>query len=115
MAKAVIATKPGGPEVLEYKEITVGNPKATEVKLKQTAIGVNFIDTYHRSGRYPGTSFPNSIGVEAAGKIEETGSNVVNFKPGDRVCYPLAIGSYTNERLVDQNILFNIDVILYYL
>ena len=108
MAKAVIATKPGGPEVLEYKEISVGNPKATEVKLKQTAIGVNFIDTYHRSGRYPGASFPNTIGVEAAGKIEEIGNNVVNFKPGDRVCYPLSIGAYTSERLVDQNILIKI-------
>ena len=73
MSMAIVASKPGGIEVLEWKDIDVPDPKDNEVKISHTAIGVNFIDTYHRTGRYPGMNYPSILGVEAAGKITQIG------------------------------------------
>ena len=74
--------KYGGPEVLEIKDIKLDDPKDGEVLIKQSAIGLNYIDTYHRSGLYP-LPLPSGIGLEASGVIEKVGKNVGNFKEGD--------------------------------
>ena len=94
----VIISKPGGPEVLEYKELKLEEPKADEVTIKNHAIGLNYIDTYHRSGLYP-LSLPSSIGLEGAGEIIKIGSEVKNFKVGDKVAYCAApVGAYSTLR-----------------
>ncbi|MBL41667.1 MAG: quinone oxidoreductase [Rhodospirillaceae bacterium] len=108
MSMAIIASKPGGLEVLKWENIDVPDPKDDEVKISHTAIGVNFIDTYHRTGRYPGMNYPSILGVEGAGKIIKVGNNITNFSVGDRVCYPLAIGAYSEERIINEDILIKI-------
>ena len=82
--KAVTILKNGGPEVLEIKDIKLEDPKAGEVLIKNEAIGLNYIDTYHRSGLYP-VELPSNIGIEGAGVIEKVGPDVKDFKVGDRV------------------------------
>ena len=84
--KAVIISKNGGPEVLEIKDIKLGEPKSSEVLIKNEAIGLNYIDTYHRSGLYP-VELPSNIGIEGAGIIEKIGPDVKDFKIGDKVAY----------------------------
>lgn len=108
MVKAIRASKPGGIDVLSWDEVEVGNPGAGEVRLRHTAIGVNFIDTYHRAGTYPGSTFPAPLGVEGAGVIEAVGPGVTSFKTGDRVAYALARGSYAEARLVPETALVKI-------
>ena len=96
--KAIEIKKTGGPEVLEIKNIKLEDPKDGEVQIKHSAIGLNYIDTYHRSGLYP-LPLPSGIGLEAAGIIEKTGKNVGDFKVGDKVAYAAApIGSYSSHR-----------------
>ena len=96
--KAVIISKNGGPEVLEIKDIKLENPKSGEVQIKNEAIGLNYIDTYHRSGLYP-IELPSNIGIEGAGIIEKVGPDVKNFKVGERVAYAsMPIGSYSTHR-----------------
>ena len=82
--KAIIINKNGGPEVLEVKEINIGKPGPEEVLIEHVAIGLNYIDNYHRSGLYP-LKLPTGIGLEATGIIKELGSNVSNFSIGLRV------------------------------
>ena len=95
----------GGPEVLRWEEVEVGKPGPGEVLVRNTAIGVNFVDTYYRSGLYP-LALPATIGREGAGVVEEVGQNLKEFKPGDRVAYADPTGSYAEmllrpaERLV---------------
>ena len=97
--KAIQISKTGGPEVLELKEINLNNPKSGEVLIKHSAIGLNFIDTYHRSGLYP-VPLPSGIGLEGAGVIEKVGPDVLNFKEGDKVAYAAApLGSYSSHRI----------------
>ena len=97
--QAIEIKKTGGPEVLELNEIKLDDPKSGEVLIKQTAIGLNYIDTYHRSGLYP-VPLPSGIGLEAAGVIEKVGPNVGGFKVGDKVAYAAApIGSYASHRI----------------
>ena len=97
--KAVVISKTGGPEVLEIKDIKLENPKSDEVLIKNVAIGLNYIDTYHRSGLYP-VELPSNIGIEGAGVIEKIGPNVKNFKIGDKVAYAsMPIGSYSTHRI----------------
>ena len=97
--KAVTISKNGGPEVLELKEIKLGDPKSGEVLIKNEAIGLNYIDTYHRSGLYP-VELPSNIGIEGAGVIEKIGTNEKNFKVGDKVAYAsMPIGSYATHRI----------------
>ena len=96
--KAVEITKNGGPEVLEIKEIKLDKPKDDEVQIEQKAIGLNYIDTYHRSGLYP-LKLPTGIGAEGSGIITNVGSNVKNFKIGDKIAYAGApLGSYSTHR-----------------
>ena len=97
--KAVIINKTGGPEVLEFKDIQLEDPKSGEVLIKNEAIGLNYIDTYHRSGLYP-VELPSNIGMEGAGVIEKVGPDVNDFKVGDKVAYAsMPIGSYSTHRI----------------
>ena len=101
MPKHVIISKLGGPEVLQYKEYDLLDQiKVNEVRIKQSSIGLNYIDTYHRSGIYPLPSdLPVCPGMEAAGEVIGIGSEVVNFKIGDRVAYATPpIGAYCEIR-----------------
>ena len=100
MAHAIRAHKYGGPEVLVFEPIEVGAPAAGQIRLKHTAIGVNYIDTYHRTGLYAQPSFPFTPGMEAAGVVSAIGAGVTDLKVGDRVAYAQPIGSYATERLM---------------
>ncbi len=101
MAHAIIATKPGGTEVLKKIDINMPVPSATEVLIRQTAVGVNFIDVYFRSGLYPWPVEKDLIlGSEGAGVVETVGSGVSNFSIGDRVAYTVPNGGYATHRLV---------------
>ena len=100
MAHAIRIHSTGGPEVLVYEEVTLPPPGAGEVRVRHHAIGVNYIDTYHRSGLYP-LPMPAGIGGEAAGVVTELGSGVEGFAVGDRVGYCTAgPGAYSTERNV---------------
>jgi NADPH2:quinone reductase len=99
MAKAVRYHKQGGPEVLQMDEVQVGEPGAGQVRIRHTAIGVNFVDTYQRSGLYP-MQLPGTAGNEAAGVVEAVGPGVTELKKGDRVAYTGLPGSYCDQRLV---------------
>lgn len=97
---AIRFAKTGGPEVLHAEPIEVGDPGRGEVRIRHTAIGVNFIDTYHRSGLYP-LPLPSGIGVEAAGVVDAVGAEVVDFAEGDRVGYALGgPGAYATRRVI---------------
>ena len=101
--KAVTFKKFGGPEVLEIQDIKIGKPGPKEVLVKNLAIGLNFIDTYHRTGLYP-VPLPSGIGLEACGEIEEVGSEVSLFKVGDRVTHAsMPIGAYSEKQILPEN------------
>ena len=96
--KAVEINKTGGAEVLEIKDISLSKPGPEEVTIEQKAIGLNYIDTYHRSGLYP-LKLPISLGLEGAGIITDIGENVKNFKVGDKISYAgIPLGSYSTHR-----------------
>jgi len=98
MTQIVKIEKTGGPEVLKFEKITLDKPGSNEVLIEHKAIGLNFIDTYHRSGLYP-LALPSGIGGEASGIIKEIGSKVKEFSVGDKVAYAGApLGSYSSER-----------------
>mgnify|MGYP000924777497 CR=1 FL=1 len=100
MTKAVIISKHGGPEVLDLKEVELESPGPKEVLIEHVAIGLNFIDVYHRTGLYP-INLPSGIGAEGAGIIKEIGKDVQNFKAGDRVSYAgLPLGAYSSQRII---------------
>ncbi|MCH7935840.1 MAG: quinone oxidoreductase [Proteobacteria bacterium] len=99
MTKAIRIHQAGGPEVLQYEDVDIGDVGPGEVRLKHTAIGLNFIDVYQRSGMYPIGDLPKTLGMEAAGVIEEAGADVEGFAVGDRVAYAMGLGSYTEERV----------------
>ena len=99
MVAAVRVHKPGGPEVLKYEDIEVGAPGPDQVKVRVHACGLNYIDTYLRSGLYPPSSLPFVLGNEGAGEIIAVGPGVKDFKVGDRVAW-VAPGSYAAERLL---------------
>ena len=97
--KAVKIEKTGGPEVLKLEEITLGKPSNDEVLIEHIAIGLNYIDTYHRSGLYP-LNLPSGIGMEASGIIKEVGPNVTNFSVGDKIAYAgQPLGAYCTHRI----------------
>jgi len=98
MAKAVRFHKQGGPEVLQLDEVPVGEPGAGQVRIRHTAIGVNFVDTYQRSGLYP-MQVPQVAGNEAAGVVEAVGSGVSDLKAGERVTYTGLVGAYCESRV----------------
>ena len=94
MPHAIRMYETGGPEVMRWEEVEIGQPGAGEVRVRNTAIGLNFIDTYHRSGLYP-MPVPTTLGMEGAGVVEALGPKVKGFKVGDRVAYANPIGSYS--------------------
>src|SRR5689334_22652077 len=100
MTHAIRFHKSGGPEVLVWEEFSVGKPGPGQARIRHTAVGLNFVDIYNRSGIYPG-QLPSGLGGEAAGVVEEVGSGVTDLKPGDRVAYGSApIGAYAEARLI---------------
>ena len=101
--KTIKIEKFGGPEVLEIQNIEISKPKSNEVLIKNLSIGINFIDTYNRTGLYP-VPLPSGIGLEACGIIEEVGDDVKLFKVGDRVSRASApIGAYSEKQIVPEN------------
>lgn len=100
MAHAIRIHATGSPEVLKWEAVEVGEPGPGEVRLRQTAIGLNYIDTYHRSGLYKLASLPAVIGMEAAGRVVAVGAGVSDVKVGDRVAYGSVLGAYAEERLI---------------
>ena len=106
--KAAIINKTGGPEVIELEDIVLGKPSENDVTIEHKAIGLNYIDTYHRSGLYP-LKLPIGLGLEGAGVITEIGSNVKNLKIGDKVAYAaIPLGSYSTHRNFPSNKLVKI-------
>lgn len=100
MARAIRIHEYGGPDVLKFEDVSVGQPGQGEVRIRHTAVGLNYIDTYHRTGLYPVPSLPGVIGMEAAGEVVEVGAGVSGLKAGDRVAYANPIGAYAEERLI---------------
>lgn len=99
MTHAIRIHQTGGPEVLSWDEVDAGHPGPDQARIRHSAIGLNFIDTYHRSGLYP-LPLPAILGSEGAGVVLEVGSAVPDLKPGDRVAYAGPVGAYAEERLV---------------
>ena len=99
MVQAIRVHAFGGPEVLQFDEIDPGAPAEGQVRIRQHAVGLNFIDVYHREGRYP-NPLPFTPGSEAAGEVTAVGDGVTEFKAGDRVAYGTAIGAYAEERVI---------------
>ncbi len=101
MVAAVRVHKFGGPEVLTFEDITIPAPGPGQIRVKQHACGVNFIDVYFRAGAYPPAGgLPFVIGNEAAGEVVELGAGVTEFKRGDRVAYQIGLGCYAAERVL---------------
>lgn len=100
MPHAIRFHRTGGPEVLVWEQVQVGDPGPGEVRIRQTAVGLNFIDVYVRRGLYP-ASLPSGLGSEGAGVVEAVGAGVSTLKPGDRVAYGYApVGAYAEVRLI---------------
>ncbi|MGA3306494.1 MAG: quinone oxidoreductase [Stellaceae bacterium] len=99
MAKALVIRETGGPDVMRWEDVEIGDPGSGQVRLRHTAIGANFVDIYYRSGLYP-QQLPFITGMEGAGRVEAVGKNVTNVKIGDRVCYSGVVGAYCEQRLV---------------
>jgi NADPH:quinone reductase len=100
MTHAIRFHKPGGPEVLVWEEVNVGKPGPGEARIRHTAVGLNFVDIYNRSGLYP-APLPSGLGSEGAGVVEEVGAGVSDLKPGDRVAYGSSpLGAYSEARLI---------------
>jgi NADPH2:quinone reductase len=105
MAKAVRIHETGGPEVMRWEDVEVGEPGEGEARVRHAAVGVNYIDTYYRSGLYP-LALPGGLGSEAAGVVEAVGSGVTVVRPGDRVAYAGGPpGSYSEARVLPAGIL----------
>jgi len=101
MAHAIRFHKTGGPEVLIWEPAPDGDPGPGEVRVRHRAVGLNFIDTYHRSGLYPVAALPSGLGLEAAGVIEAVGEGVAGFAVGDRVAYGTGpLGAYRDTRVM---------------
>jgi NADPH2:quinone reductase len=99
--KAIRVHEPGGPEVLRWEDVTVGDPGAGEARIRHTAVGLNYVDTYYRTGLYKAPALPFVPGSEAAGVVEAVGPGVSDIKPGMRVAYGAApLGAYAQARLV---------------
>ena len=98
---AVRIHEPGSADVLQWETVTVGDPAPDEVRIAHTAVGLNYIDVYHRSGLYPLPAMPATLGLEAAGVVEAVGHAVRDFRPGDRVAYASPpTGAYAEARLI---------------
>src|SRR5437660_10035803 len=104
MVKAIVIHRTGGPDVMSYEDVDVPPPGPGQVRIKQHAIGVNYIDIYIRSGMYPNQT-PFTRGNEGAGEITALGEGAKGFKVGDRVAYAGALGGYAEERNMGTNLL----------
>ena len=101
MTKAIRIHKTGGPEVLKWEDVEVGKPGEGEIRVRHTAIGLNYIDVYFRTGLYPGPDLPFSLGLEAAGVVEAVGPGVKDLAEGDRIAYAAPpIGAYAEARVM---------------
>jgi NADPH2:quinone reductase len=100
MPHAIRVHAVGGPEVLKWEEVDVGEPGPGQARLRQEAAGLNFIDVYHRNGLYP-LPLPFTPGTEGAGIVEAVGEGVTHLQPGDRVAYAGPTGGYAEQRLID--------------
>lgn len=100
MTKAIRVHATGGPEVLSYEDVEVGAPGPGQARVRHTAIGVNFIDIYFRTGAYP-APLPFTPGNEGAGVVEAVGEGVTGVAPGDRVAYAAGLGAYAQARLIE--------------
>ena len=108
MTQAIVFSQTGGPEVLGLQSQTLGAPGPGQVRVRHTAIGINFIDTYQRSGLYP-LPLPSGLGQEAAGVVEALGPEVSGLAVGDRVAYAGGpLGAYSTERLLPAAVLVKI-------
>lgn len=108
MERAVRITEQGGPEVIQWVDVDLPAPGPGEVRMRNTAVGLNFIDTYHRGGVYK-MAMPSGLGVEAAGVVEAVGDGVTDYKVGDRVCtFGLAVGAYATARNIPAAMLFHV-------
>jgi len=101
MNKAVRIHATGGPEVLCWEDAPVGDPGPGQVRIAQSAVGLNFIDVYQRTGLYPVGDLPQTLGMEGAGTVEAVGEGVGHLSPGDRVAYAMNLGAYAQRRLID--------------
>ncbi len=101
MTKAILVHEPGGPEAMAWEDVDVGEPQDGEIRVRNAAVGLNYIDVYFRSGLYPAPNSPFSPGLEAAGTVEAVGPGVTDVAVGDRVAYAtLPIGAYAESRLI---------------
>ena len=108
MPKAIRIQKAGGPEVLQWEDVSVGDPGPGEARVRHHAVGLNYTDVYHRMGLYP-LSYPTGLGLEASGVVEAVGAGVANVKPGDRVAYANPpIGAYCEVRNMPADRLLNL-------
>jgi NADPH:quinone reductase len=108
MTKVIRLYRTGGPEELALEDIALGAPGLGEVRVRQQAIGLNYVDIYHRIGLYPLPKLPAVLGVEAAGIVEAVGADVADFVAGDRVAYALPVGAYSEARLLPASRLFKV-------
>ncbi|HOW75051.1 MAG TPA: quinone oxidoreductase [Candidatus Competibacteraceae bacterium] len=101
MPKAIRIHEYGGPEVLRWEDVEVGDPGAGQLRIRHAAIGLNYIDIYHRTGLYPLPSLPWTLGMEGAGRVEAVGEGVTEFQVGDRIAYASPpVGAYAEVRLI---------------
>jgi len=108
MTKAIIIRKTGGPEVLSFEDVVLAPPGKGEVRVRHTAIGVNYLDIYYRTGLYPSPSLPFTPGSEGAGIVTALGPGVTGIRKGDRVAFVTSPGSYSEERNVSASVLVKI-------
>ena len=108
MTKAIRIHQTGGPEVLKWEDIEVGEPGTGQVRLQQSACGLNYIDVYGRSGMYPVGDMPAILGMEAVGVVDALGAGVDSLAVGERVAYPMHLGAYAEARLIDADKLVKI-------
>lgn len=101
MPKAIVIEQTGGPEVMRYTDVTVPDPGPGEIRIRHSAIGLNFIDVYFRTGLYPSPDLPFTPGMEAAGVVTAVGPDVTEFAEGDRIAYASPpLGAYAEERII---------------
>ncbi len=108
MTRAIRIHQVGEPEVLQWENVDVGTPGPGQALIRQVAVGLNFIDTYLRTGLYPLASLPATLGMEGAGVVEAVGDGVSVVSVGDRVAYCTSIGAYAEQRLIPANLLIRI-------
>lgn len=100
MVHAIRIHQYGGPEAMRWEAVDVGAPGPGEIRIRHHAVGLNYIDVYHRSGSYPLAALPAVIGMEGAGEVLAVGAGVTGLAPGDRVAYANPIGAYAEERII---------------